>query len=148
MKRFTFDANDHHFEFVCTSRNTRNGFAHDAVCFIDGGDWDNLTSTCNYLNRTWERYAYQSVMQKLVFAQCAKHVSWELDDFKRARNYERMTAKRKAEFIEYLDRECDNPTLRTWCKLYELIENDGIMTPPYPDWYGHRPRTFSPSYFA
>lgn len=148
MKRFEFDANGHRFEFVCTSRNTRHGFAHDAVCIIDGGDWDNLTATRHYLNRTWERYAYQSVMQELVFTQCAKHVSHELEDFKRARNYERMTAKRKAEFTEYLDRECDNPALRTWCELYELIENDGIIEPPYPDWYGFRPKTFAPSYFA
>lgn len=150
-RTFYFDANGHRFEFVCDSRKTRNGFAHDVLCFID--DYDNnspdyIRETCTYYNRTWERYEYQTVMQKLTHAQASKHVEWIREDYMREHGYKRMTAKRKTEFAEYLDRECDDPSLRTWCTLYQMIENRDIMDPPYPDWYGHRPRTFSPSYFA
>ena len=58
-----------------------------------------------------------------------------------------MTAKRREEFVEFIDNE-PNEDLKTWVELYEEIENHGMMKPPYPEWYGHRPRHFKPSYFA
>ena len=148
MKIFNFDIDGKHFEFVCTSRNTRNGFAHDTTCIINGGDWENLTATRHYYNRTWERYAYQSVMLSLAGNEIARHMERVKNAFMLDRGYKRLTAKRKAEFEQYLDNECPNEDLRVWISVYEAIENDGIMEPPYPDWYGYRPRTFSPSYFA
>lgn len=147
MKTFKFDANGHHFEFVCTSHNTRNGFAHDASVFIDGRDTPARKATCHYLNRTWENYAYQSVMLQLAAEFAYQHAEWEREDYMREHDYKRMTAKRKAEFSEHLNHYAGD-SLRTWCKVYELINNHGIMEPPYPDWYGIRPKTFSPSYFA
>lgn len=148
MQIFEFDANDHHLQFVCTSRNTRNGFAHDARVFIDGNDYETAKATCHYLNRTWENYAYQTVMLELAREFIDKHINWERDDYMRERGYKRMTKQRKAEFSEYLDRECNNKTLHTWINVYQQITNHGIMSPPYPDWYGIRPQTFAPSYFA
>lgn len=147
MRTFNFDANGHHFEFICTSRDTRNGFAHDVTLICDGGDWDNLTATCHYLNRTWERYAYQTVMHRVVGEEIARCIEAEREDFMRERGYKRMTAARKQEFMEHLDSE-PSDALKTYCELYELVENDGLMEPPYPSWYGHRPRSFKPSDFA
>jgi hypothetical protein len=43
---------------------TRNGFRHDAVLLVNGHEVGR--TKVNYLNRTWERYEYQTVMQKLV----------------------------------------------------------------------------------
>jgi len=147
MQRFTFKANDHEFEFMCSSRNTRNGFAHDARVFIDGRSYPSDQATCNYINRTWESYCYQTVMQRLANAQATKYAARELDDYMKERGYKRMTAKRKNEFAQYLDENAGD-LLRTWAELYGLIESHGVMEPPYPEWYGRRPRTFSPSYFA
>ena len=52
-------------EVVCQSENTRSGFRHVAHLIIDGEQEDE-TAKCCYLNRTWERYQFQSVLYKLV----------------------------------------------------------------------------------
>lgn len=147
MRTFYFEANGHHFEFVCTSRDTRNGFAHDTTLICNGGDWDNLSATCFYYNRTWERYCYQTVMQRVVGDEIERCIEAEREDFMEERGYKRLTAARKQEFMEHIDA---NPgeALKTYCELYELVENYDLMEPPYPDWYGSRPRSFKPSYFA
>ena len=49
---------------VCEFESTRNGFRHIAVLLINGCERDRA-KRC-YLNRTWERFQYQSVMQKLI----------------------------------------------------------------------------------
>ena len=53
-----------HIEVVCDSAKTRNGFKHTATLMIDGAEQE--STKCNYLNRTWERYEYQSVLQKVI----------------------------------------------------------------------------------
>ena len=146
MRIYNYEANGHHFEFICKDRDTRNGFAHDATLICDGGDWDPLEGTCHYLNRTWERYTYQSVMQKVVGDRARDEVERAKRDYMEARGYERMTAKRRAEFLEHIDNEPDDE-LKTWTELYELVTNDGLID-PYPEWYCHRPISIKPSYFA
>lgn len=51
-------------EIVCDSKRTRNGFKHEATLLINGQE-QNMVKVC-YLNRTWERYEYQTVMEKLI----------------------------------------------------------------------------------
>ena len=53
-----------HIEVVCDWAKTRNGFKHTATLMIDGAEQE--STKCNYLNRTWERYEYQSVLQKVI----------------------------------------------------------------------------------
>ncbi len=52
------------FAIVCESKSTRNGFKHEATLLIDGKQRD--FSKANYLNRTWERFEYDSVIQTLI----------------------------------------------------------------------------------
>jgi len=59
----TFKINDK-IMIVCKSERTRNGFRHRATLFIDGQEMEH--ATIPYLNRTWERYEFKSVMKKLV----------------------------------------------------------------------------------
>jgi hypothetical protein len=49
---------------VCDSAKTRNGFKHVATLLVDGQERDKA-KIC-YLNRTWESYEYQSVLQKII----------------------------------------------------------------------------------
>jgi len=49
---------------VANASKTRNGFKHTATLYIDGVEVD--SAKVNYLNRTWESYEFQTVMQKLV----------------------------------------------------------------------------------
>jgi hypothetical protein len=51
-------------EVVCESQRTKSGFRHLATLMKNGREQD--TAKCCYLNRTWERYEFQSVLSKLV----------------------------------------------------------------------------------
>ena len=52
-------------EFINTAKNTRNGFYHKTELSIDSEFI--LACKCNYLNRTWESYPYQSVMKESLY---------------------------------------------------------------------------------
>ena len=51
-------------EIVCESEKTRNGFRHLATLLFNGREEDS-TKVC-YLNRTWERFEFQTVAKKLI----------------------------------------------------------------------------------
>ena len=51
-------------EIVCESEKTRSGFRHLATLVITGAEQEKA-KVC-YQNRTWERYEFETVMQKLV----------------------------------------------------------------------------------
>ena len=53
-----------HIEIVCESQKTRNGFRHIATLLRDG--YEQEKGKCCYLNRTWERYEFQSVLNEVV----------------------------------------------------------------------------------
>ncbi len=61
MRTFKINKND---LIVCKSEKTRNGFRHTANLMINGHDRGYAKVT--YLNRTWERFQFQTVMRKLV----------------------------------------------------------------------------------
>ena len=49
---------------ICESQKTRSGFRHLATLLINGCECEK-TKIC-YLNRTWERFEYESVLEKLA----------------------------------------------------------------------------------
>ena len=101
LKRMTIYGYD--FTFVCISRNTRNGFAHDCTLFYNSGLYNRkYTATCIYYNRTWEKYRYQSVMIKAVNIARDERYENLLNEFKTAYNYKRMTNERQKEFDELI----------------------------------------------
>ena len=51
-------------EVVCEWKKTRTAFKHVATLLINGRGIDE-TKIC-YQNRTWERYTYESVLEKLI----------------------------------------------------------------------------------
>ena len=59
----TFKVN-RNIEIVCESKNRRSGFKHVATLLVGGIERDE--AKCLYVNRTWERWEYQSVLQKLA----------------------------------------------------------------------------------
>lgn len=93
MKLVKFTVKSREIEFVCNARSTRHGFAHDCTMFVDGVQWQE--ATCHYLNRTWERWTYESV--------CKAAVRKELDgiahsierDYKANNGLTRLTSKRR-----------------------------------------------------
>lgn len=61
MKIFKIDKQ---IEIVCDWKKTRNGFKHTATLLYNGQECESVK--CCYLNRTWERYEYESVLKKLA----------------------------------------------------------------------------------
>ena len=96
MELFKYNRGPVSIELVCDSRDTRNGFAHDCHMFIDGHE--TAAETCYYVNRTWERYYFQSVILKAVGAARDAYADRLRRRFKDQRGYMRMTPKREAEF--------------------------------------------------
>lgn len=61
MEKFKINNNT---EIVCEWKKTRNGFKHEAVLLINGKEVDR--TKINYLNRPWERFNFESVLQRLL----------------------------------------------------------------------------------
>lgn len=61
MKSFTLN---NRMQIIAKSEKTRSGFRHRATLMVDGRSVDEATA--NYLNRTWESYEYESVINKLI----------------------------------------------------------------------------------
>ena len=79
--------------FVNSSRGTRYGFAHDTELFIDGRRYGK--NTAYYINRTWERYCYQTVMRGCVWDLMERRKERLKEDYKTRNGYKRMTAERQ-----------------------------------------------------
>lgn len=76
-----FRINDN-LSVVCERKKTRIAFKHTAVLLRNGIEID-TTKIC-YQNRTWERYTYESVLEKL-FEQSKKYLTGdEIVEFKTA----------------------------------------------------------------
>lgn len=63
-KTQTFKLNEK-AEIVCESVGTRYGFRHDAYLMINGVQYGNKAKCC-YYNRTWEKFAFESVIHVLL----------------------------------------------------------------------------------
>lgn len=51
-------------EIICETKDTRTAFKHVATLLLNG--YEQETIKICYLNRTWESYTYESVLQKLA----------------------------------------------------------------------------------
>ena len=96
MELKKFKINGKAIEFVNAYRNTSSGFAHDSTVFINNCQYGK--ATCIYYNRTWERYCYQTVMEKLVRQLEDERIERLKNRFKEVHGYTKLTPKRKEEF--------------------------------------------------
>ena len=102
--------------FVNTWRGTGSGFMHETELYIDG--WNAAAARCHYINRTWERYSYQSVMLEAVHTLQEKETARGKAYFLQANGYKNMMASRKSAFEEYL---AQNKNLSFYKKLEEAL---------------------------
>lgn len=59
----TFKVNQK-IEVVCQSKSTKTGFNHTATLLTN--DNEGITVKVRYYNRTWEKYRFETVLQKLL----------------------------------------------------------------------------------
>lgn len=101
MKIFKYEENGHKLELVCSHRNTRGGFAHDCTLLVD--DRDECSRSRHYVNRTWERYAYQSVILHVLDTYADGLESILRKRFKDAHGYKRMNPARETELEAWME---------------------------------------------
>ena len=88
---------------VNTSGSTRSGFYHDSTVFF--GRYDMAHYRAHYLNRTWEAYTFQTSMICAVQELKKYYTNQYLQQYKNRFGYKKLTAKRKAEFEEFLNKQ-------------------------------------------
>lgn len=81
------------FTFYCQSASTRYGFKH-VVEMYNGGYYIN-TGKCYYLNRTWERWTYQSACIQTVNNELERIYNDVKTGYKSEHNIKRITEKHK-----------------------------------------------------
>lgn len=91
LKKISISGNE--FAFVCEYKNKRDGFKH--VCDLYKGEKFLQRSTCNYLNRTWESYTYQSVMKQTVSCFVEELKFNLIENYKAENNVKRVKTEQK-----------------------------------------------------
>ena len=110
--------NGNNYQFVNSSRSTRNGFAHDTTLFKN--DYEIAEYSCHYLNRTWEWYRYQTVMLRCVEAEIDREYNRFIDNYKYTNNIKRLTAEKRAEIEkDFYNREDIKELRKVYKKLNE-----------------------------
>lgn len=84
------------YEFVNETKDTRHGFAHVSTLFID--NYEEMKHRCDYLNRTWESYRYQTSMKGCMCDLIEELTERLKEQFMTVNMYGRMTDKRRKEF--------------------------------------------------
>jgi hypothetical protein len=74
-------------EFKNEYKSSRNGFSHFSRLFIEGQEISQAKA--HYLNRTWEEYAFQSVMKQAV----RNAIEGEISREKEIKQIKRLTKK-------------------------------------------------------
>lgn len=83
------------YTFINTSRGNRSGFVHETELY--GGTAFLGRAKCQYYNRTWECYTYQSVMKNLVSGLMGEERETFERRWKEAHDVKRLTATKRAE---------------------------------------------------
>ena len=102
--------------FMNNYRGTGSGFMHETELYING--WQAAAARCHYINRTWERYTYQSVMLAALHKLQEEETEREKRNFLQANGYKNMMEHRKAAFMEYL---AANENLSFYKKIEEAL---------------------------
>jgi hypothetical protein len=96
-KYFTAKVNGEEIEFVCYTTYTRNGFCHTA--HLMGWKYNTNDTKQSYINRTWERFDYESVLKRAIGklpADLQKEVYAQIIEGKAAEEHEKAEAMVKS----------------------------------------------------
>ena len=91
----TVKVNDKEFQFINAYRKNRSGFVHECELHIGGRVFD---AKCQYYNRTWEPYTFQTVMVNALYNYSDYVKSYLKERFLNEKGGKRMTASLKKEF--------------------------------------------------
>lgn len=90
---WTIKVNGNDYLFINESISTRSGFAHvtelkeNGICISK--------ARCNYLNRTWECYRFQSSMKNAVWKLIENKEQYITEQMKAANGWQKVTTARR-----------------------------------------------------
>ena len=87
--------------FINTWKGSRSGFMHETELYIDGRKVS--AARCHYINRTWERYSYQSVMLQAVHNLQEAEIEREKQLFRNLMGIKNIMPRHKELFSEHLE---------------------------------------------
>ena len=116
MNMFKLNIDGKEIVFLNSWRGTGSGFMHETELYIN--DWKASAARCSYINRTWERYSYQSVMLEAVHKLQEAETEREKAFFLKINGYKNMMKHRKPAFLEYL---ANNEELLFYNKIEEAL---------------------------
>lgn len=83
-------------EFKNEYKSTRSGFSHRSLLLDDNGNVMG-DAKCNYLNRTWESYPFQTSMRQAVY----NAIESEIKNQKYQMGIKRLTKEKRTEIEAY-----------------------------------------------
>ena len=86
--------------FINTWKGTRSGFQHETELYIDGRHVS--AARCYYINRTWERYSFQSVLLEAVHKLQEAEIEREKQLFRNLMGIKNIMPRHKTAFSEHL----------------------------------------------
>ena len=98
METHKFIINNHEYLFVNQFIDKRDGFNHATTLLRDGRELG--TASVHYINRTWERYTYQTVMRSCVNQLFTSLSNETIQDYKDMHNKKRLCHAKQLEIIE------------------------------------------------
>ena len=115
MKEFTIDGKT--IMFINSCSTSYSGFTHETQLFIDS--WPEAEARCHYINRTWERYSYQSVMLEAVHKLQEKRIAELKQDFKCQIGCRNIMERHMQAFEAFLK---NDETLAFYLKIEEALQ--------------------------
>ena len=107
------------FTFICISKNTRNGFKHEAQMLIN--DTFVLEATQHWVNRTWESFTYQSTIRNCVQNYIAQ-IEYRIEtNYRNQNNVIRKTKKHSEKLNELFNQ---NAEIKEAKKILKLIQTN------------------------
>jgi hypothetical protein len=98
MSVLTLDIDGKTYEFENRFASNRNGFSHHTTLTV--GHSQTYEATCHYINRTWEKYTYQSSMMSAVAQLQTALVDRAIRNWKVDHNWARFGKNQKQALVE------------------------------------------------
>lgn len=98
-----FNVGDSEYEFVNEAWETSSAWGHKTVLLKN--NYQISEGKCRYYNRTWERYTYQSCMQRSVNNLIDELLSDYIGDYKASNGISRFKKGQKDEVVALFENE-------------------------------------------
>ena len=109
------------YQFVNNWKGNRSGFVHETTLFKENeyGMKELATYKCQYYNRTWECYTYQSVMQNCIYSLIEKLQKRTIENFKITNNIKRLKTEIKEKVLKDLE---NTDLMKEYRQVYKALE--------------------------